>query len=405
MAPPGTPAGPSIKEEDWSMDRLFRNRKNRDILLQAGFVGALALVFVGGALIGRQNLIEQRLVSGFDFLFKSTGWDLNFSLLPVSARDPYWWFFLNGIINTLFLGSFGLILATTVGAVVGLARTSTNELAQLLGRIYVDFFRNIPLILQVIFWYAVLTRLPPPRNAFEGWGFLLSNRGLYAPFLNVGATALLIATLAVVAAITMPVWLGRTRHLSIPAGQRTPLRFAGFAIALACAAAVLFAGRLPDVPVLDLPQLRGLNVAGGLRVPPEFMAILIGMGIYGGAYIGEIVRGGFKAVGRGQVEAAHSLGLSPWRTFVLVRLPLALRAMLPILANQYVWLIKATTMGIVVGFSDFFMITALTINHSGQTLEAIFILMAGFLTINLSIAALFNRINTSIALKGNQARA
>ena len=114
--------------------------------------------------------------------------------------------------------------------------------------------------------------------------------------------------------------------------------------------------------------------------------------------------GGFKAVGKGQVEAAQTLGLSPWRTFTLIRLPLALRAMLPILANQYVWLIKATTMGIVVGFTDFFMITALTINHSGQTLEAIFILMAGFLTINLSIAAIFNRINKAIALKGNQLR-
>lgn len=116
------------------------------------------------------------------------------------------------------------------------------------------------------------------------------------------------------------------------------------------------------------------------------------------------MRGGFKAVGKGQMEAALSLGLSPWRVFTLVRLPLALRAMLPILANQYVWLMKATTMGIAVGFTDFFMIVALTINHSGQTLEAIGILMAGFLAINLSLAAVFNRINKAIALKGNQLR-
>jgi ABC-type amino acid transport system permease subunit len=130
----------------------------------------------------------------------------------------------------------------------------------------------------------------------------------------------------------------------------------------------------------------------------------VAIAIYGGSYIGEIVRGGFKAVGKGQVEAASSLGLTPWQVFTLVRLPLALRAMLPILANQYVWLMKATTMGIAVGFTDFFMITALTINHSGQTLEAIGILMAGFLIINLSLAALFNRINKAIALKGNQLR-
>lgn len=387
------------------MPSLFRNQKVRNALLQVLFVGSLALIVIGGALVARQNLIDQRMVSGFDFLFKSTGWDVNFSLLPVSSRDPYWWFFVNGIINTLFLGGFGLVLATMVGAVVGLARTSANELAQILGRIYVDFFRNIPLILQVIFWYAVLTRLPPPRNAFDGWGFLLSNRGLYAPFLNVGAPAMLAAAVAVVAAVALPFWLGRTARLTITSERRRPFKLAAAAVAVLCAFVALSAGRLPDTPLLDLPGLQGLNVRGGLRVSPEFMALLTAMAIYGGAYIGEIVRGGFKAVGHGQVEAAQSLGLSPWRIFRMVRLPLALRAMLPILANQYIWLIKATTMGIVVGFTDFFMITALTINHSGQTLEAIFILMAGFLAINMSLAAIFNRINKSIALKGNQVRA
>jgi len=141
----------------------------------------------------------------------------------------------------------------------------------------------------------------------------------------------------------------------------------------------------------------------GVRVDPMTAAIA-SIVINSGAYIAEIVRGGFKAVGKGQMEAALSLGLSPWRVFTLVRLPLALRAMLPILANQYVWLMKATTMGIAVGFTDFFMIVALTINHSGQTLEVIGILMAGFLAINLSLAAVFNRINKAIALKGNQLR-
>ncbi|TIX40549.1 MAG: ABC transporter permease subunit, partial [Mesorhizobium sp.] len=167
---------------------------------------------------------------------------------------------------------------------------------------------------------------------------------------------------------------------------------------------ILMIGRLPDAPLLDFPALQGLNLKGGLRIPPEFSALAVAIAIYGGSYIAEIVRGGFKAVGKGQVEAALSLGLSPWRVFTLVKLPLALRAMLPILANQYVWLIKATTMGIAIGFTDFFMIVSLTINHSGQTLESIGILMAGFLTINLSLAAVFNRINKAIALKGNQLR-
>src|SRR5262245_54596033 len=132
------------------MERLLRNQKVRNALLQILFVGVLAFIVVGGGLVARRNLIDQGIVSGFDFLFKSTGWDVNFSLMPVKSTDPYWWFFVNGIINTLFLGSFGLLLATLIGALVGLARTSSNEVAQLLGRTYVDFFRNIPLILQVI---------------------------------------------------------------------------------------------------------------------------------------------------------------------------------------------------------------------------------------------------------------
>ncbi|RWI89985.1 MAG: ABC transporter permease subunit [Mesorhizobium sp.] len=386
------------------MISALRNRKVRNALLQVIFVGSLAAMVLACVMIARRNLAEQGITSGFDFLFKSTGWDVNFSLLPASANDPYWWFFLIGIINTLFLGTTGLILATTVGTIVGLARTSSNELARLLGRTYVDIFRNIPLILQVFFWYALITHLPTPRAAHEAFGMLLTSRGLYVPVPNVGGIAFAAAILALIAAIALPVWLGRTSRLSRPFGERRGIQLTAAATALATAAIILAVGRLPGLPLLDFPALQGLNLKGGLRIPPEFSALAVAIAIYGGSYIAEIVRGGFKAVGKGQMEAALSLGLSPWRVFTLVRLPLALRAMLPILANQYVWLMKATTMGIAVGFTDFFMIVALTINHSGQTLEVIGILMAGFLTINLSLAAIFNRVNKAIALKGNQLR-
>lgn len=386
------------------MVRLLRNQKVRNALLQLLYVGSLAALVLAGVVIARRNLAEQGISSGFDFLYKSTGWDVNFSLLPATANDPYWWFFLIGIINTLFLGTVGLILATIVGTIVGLARTSSNELARLLGRTYVDIFRNIPLILQVFFWYALITHLPTPRAAHEAWGFLLTSRGLYIPIPNVGGVAMALAILAVIVAIALPIWLGRTSRLSQPVGERSVVQLAGAAVALAFAVIILIVGRLPDAPFIDFPALQGLNLRGGLRIPPEFSALAIAIAIYGGSYIAEIVRGGFKSVGKGQMEAALSLGLSPWRVFTLVRLPLALRAMLPILANQYVWLMKATTMGIAVGFTDFFMIVALAINHSGQTLEAIGILMAGFLAINLSLAAIFNRINKAIALKGNQLR-
>ncbi|HMM09106.1 MAG TPA: ABC transporter permease subunit [Paracoccus solventivorans] len=383
---------------------ILRHQKVRNILLQALFVAVVLVVVIGGWRNAQQALSSQNVVSGFGFLQKSTGWDVNFSLLPASPNDPYWWFFVIGIVNTLFLGTLGLVLATLIGGLVGIARTSSNELLQLLGRLYVDFFRNIPLILQVFFWYALVTNLPSPRNAIDFGPLVLSNRGVYMPALNVGGWHVLTAAAAALAAVALPLWLRTTRRLATPPEQRGALVWGVLAAGLLLAAAILLLGRTPDGPLIDAPQLQGLNLRGGLRVSPEFSALLVAIGIYGGAYIGEIVRGGFKAVGKGQTEAAHSLGLSPWQTFSRIRLPLALRAMLPILANQYVWLIKATTLGIAVGFTDFFMIVAVTINQSGQTLEAIAILMGGFLVINLSIAAVFNRINRAIALKGNQLR-
>jgi His/Glu/Gln/Arg/opine family amino acid ABC transporter permease subunit len=384
---------------------LLKSQSVRDAVLQALFVGVIIALVTSGVCIAHRNLAAQGITSGFGFLEKSTGWDVSFSLLPVTANDPYWWFFIIGILNTLFLGITGLVVATIVGSIVGIARTSANELANVLGRSYVDVFRNIPIILQLFFWFAIITHLPPPRQAYAILGILISSRGLYFPAPNVAGVALAAAALAVIAAIVLPIWFGRTSLIERAKGDRTGLQILAAAGALAVAVVVLVLARTPGTPFIDFPSLRGLSLSGGLRVSPEFTAITIAMGIYGGAYIGEIVRGGFKAVGKGQIEAARALGLSGWQVFSRIQLPLALRAMLPILTNQYVWLIKATTLGIAVGFTDFFMIVALAINHSGQTIESIGILMAGFLAINLTLAAVFNRINKAIALKGNQLRA
>lgn len=382
----------------------LRSQKTRNALLQILFVGVIAFIVIGGFLEARQNMQELNLVSGFDFLWRSTGWNVNFSLLPTSSSDPYWWFFFNGLLNTIFLGAIGLVAATLVGSLVGGARISSNELLQLLGRTYVDFFRNIPLILQLFFWYAVYTNLPSPRDAVEYWPFTLSNRGVYMPGFNVDGWHLAVAFLLFVAAAVASIWLTVTRQISRPPEKRRPIKLAVFGGGLILAAIVLLAGREAGEPLLAWPELQGLNIRGGLRISPEFSALITAMALYGGAYIGEIVRGGFNAVGRGQVEASQSLGLTPWQTFSRIRLPLALRAMLPILANQYIWLVKATTLGIAVGLTDFFMVVAITINQSGQTLEAIGILMAGFLLINLTLAAIFNRFNKAIALKGDQLR-
>lgn len=378
---------------------FWRRRRVQRVVLQAGFVGVITLGLGAGVLTARKNLAEQGLSSGFDFLWKATGWDLNFTLLPTTASDPYWWYLLVGLLNTLFLGAIGLVFATLIGLCVGLARVSTNAPARLVGAVYVETFRNIPLIVQVFFWYAMSTQLPSPRAAYRLGDILLSGRGIYLPGLNISQGAAAVAGAVLVGMVGLLIWVATARRFQ----DRRRVWLGGIcAAALVLTGLVAAYGRLPDTPLVSLPELAGLNIRGGIRIQPELYALAFAIAVYGGAYIGEIVRGGFKSVGRGQVEAAKALGLSPWQVFSRVRMPLAFRAMLPILINQYVWLIKATTLGITVGFSDFFMVIAGSITHSGQTIEFIGLLMAGFLLVNFSLAAVLNRINRAIALKGNQ---
>lgn len=368
-------------------------------------MGLLLAVVLTGTLVARQNLAEQGITSGFGFLTKSTGWDINFSLLPTSNFSPYWWVLLMGVLNTLFLGIVSLVCATLVGGVVGLARVSTNKAAQTLGTIYVETFRNIPLILQVFFWYALANRLPAPRNAIEVGDIFLTNRGLYVPGFNVLGGAVALFYLIVAVTLGGLIWFAAARRFKrMEPARKSLIGTLVAAVGAALAVVTLYFGHEPGTPIFTLPELAGLNIKGGYRIQPEFYALAFAIALYGGAYIGEIVRGGFKAVGRGQTEAGQTLGLTSWQVFSRIRLPLALRSMLPILTNQYVWLIKATTLGVVVGYSDFFMTIAGAITHSGQTLELIGLLMAGFLTINFTLSSILNRINKAVALKGHQLR-
>lgn len=385
---------------------MLRSRKQRDLLIQ--IVLALVIVLAGILLVGPalQSSPSQGLVSGFGFLWRSTGWDVGFSLIPYTINDPYWKVILVGLLNTLFLGSIGLVIATLIGILVGALRTSANPVLSFLGTCYVEAIRNVPLILQAFFWYALFTHLPPPRQAIELDGTVfLSARGLFVPSLNVTPTAGLVAGGTILAAIVLALSLALMPRRSLRQRVAYPKLARGLLLGgLALALLILLLGRVPDLPLVQLPALKGLNFTGGLRIPPEFAALLTAMSIYGGAFLGEIIRAGFMSVGKGQIEAAHALGLSGWQVFTRIRLPLALRAVLPTLTNQYVWLLKATTLGVAVGFADFFLVISTAINQSGQTLELILILMAGFLIINNLLAGGMNFINRRIALRGTQLR-
>lgn len=385
---------------------MLPTRKRKAFLIQT-VLGLLLLI--GGALLIRailQSLEGQGISSGFGFLHRSTGWDVGFSLIEYTINDPYWKVILVGVLNTLFLGSIGLVLATVLGVLIGVLRTSTNPVMAFLGTCYIEAIRNVPLILQAFFWYAVFTHLPPPKVAAEAGGIIiLSSRGIFVPGLNVVPGAGLLAggllLAGLVLALILALWPGR----NLRARELLPLMSRGALLGgIGLAVAVLLLARAPGETFLQFAELKGLNFRGGIRVSPEFAALLTAMSLYGGAFLGEIIRAGFMSVSRGQIEAAQALGLGGWQVFSRVRLPLALRAVLPTLTNQYVWLLKATTLGIAVGFSDFFLVISTAINQSGQTLELILILMGGFLIINNLLAAIMNFINRRIALRGSQLR-
>lgn len=384
---------------------MFESRKFRDRALQTAFLLVIAVVIGGAVYEGRQNLAAQGLNSGFAFLTRATGFDIGFKLIDYTPYSNYGRLMVVGLLNTLFLGILGIVLANVVGLIVAILRTARNETFNALGTVYIEIFRNIPMILQAVFWYALLTQLPPPKQALQGFGVLVSSRGLYLPGLNVtGGSAALFFLCLFVALVAIIIFTMSRRFSRLTSKRRSLVRWGIAAAGLALGVFALGLGRLPETTLISLPELRGFNIREGIRVQPEFVALLVAMAIYGGAYIAEIIRAGFLSVGKGQVEAAQSLGLTPWQVFSRVRLPLAFRAVLPTLINQYVWLFKATTLGIAVGYTDFFAVISVSINQAGQTLELIGLLMLGFLVMNNSIAFVLNRVNKAIALKGNQLR-
>lgn len=383
------------------MGSLLRNRKLREIFLQALLVSVVAVVLVAMVINTRAALDAQSLTTGFGFLQRSTGWDFSFSVLPYSISDSYTKTLTIGLLNTLLLGFLGISLATVIGILIGLIRTSRNYLFALLGTIYVELFRNVPLILQAVFWYSVLAHLPRPRAAIgiADMAFI-TGRGIYFPAFNIA-----LWSVALMLAVFIGwLWLKGLMRRSLSGARYHRLKNLGWLLLPLILLAIGWLARIPDTPLLDLPALKGLNFKGGVRMPPELTALVIAIALYGGAYIGEVVRAGLMAVPRGQIEAGFVTGLSAYHIFTRIRLPLAVRLVLPSLTNQYVQLMKATTIGLVVGFSDFFMIISTSINQSGQTLELLAILMGGFLVINLSIAFVMNSLNKRIAIKGYEVK-
>ena len=378
---------------------LYNNPKVRSAAWQLVILVALVWFGYEFALNAKANLESQGIASGFGFLRNTAGFGVNQSLVAYSETDSYARVFLVGLLNTLLVAGLGIVLATVLGFVVGIARLSPNWLVARLGGGYVELIRNLPLLFQILFWYlAVLGTLPSPRQSMSIWGAVfLNNRGIVvpAPVAGEGASYVFAAfVLGIVAAIVLALWAKRRR---LRTGQQFPMVQASAALIVALPLVVFVAAGFPIT--LEAPVLRGFNFVGGIRVIPEFVALLIALTTYTAAFIAEVVRGGILAVPRGQTEAALSLGLSRARTLRLIVLPQALRVIVPPLTNQYLNLTKNSSLAVAIGYPDLFAVFAgTTLNQTGQAIEIIAITMAVYLLISLVTSVLMNWYNARVRL-------
>jgi general L-amino acid transport system permease protein len=351
------------------------------------------------ALNAKANLEAQKITSGFGFLENTAGFGVNQSLIPYNESDTYGRVFLVGLLNTLLVAGVGIVLATILGFLIGIARLSPNWLVARLAGGYVELIRNLPLLFQILFWYlAVLGTLPGPRQSISLFGeVFINNRGIIVPAPVAGEGAgVVFATFAVgvLAAIILGLWAKRWR---IRTGHEFPLVWINLGLIVVLPLAALVATGVPIGFVK--PELRGFNFIGGVRLIPEFVALLLALTTYTAAFIAEIVRAGILAVPRGQTEAALALGLRRGLTLRLIVVPQALRVIVPPLSNQYLNLTKNSSLAVAVGYPDLFAVFAgTTLHQTGQAIEIIAITMAVYLAISLLTSGVMNWYNAHVRI-------
>jgi general L-amino acid transport system permease protein len=362
--------------------------------LQVVFV--LILVWIGYEIFtnARTNLANQRIASGFGFLNNTAGFDVSQSLIPYSGSDTYTRVFLVGLLNTILVAVLGIIFATLIGFIVALGRLSPNWLISRLAGAYVEAVRNLPLLFQMLFWYlAVLAALPGPRQSISLFGIsYLSNRGLIVPrpVGEAGFEPFMIAILvAIVASIALRIFARRQLFQHGRAIKIWPYVL-GLLIGLPLVTALVSGMPLK----VELPELKGFNFAGGVRVIPELVALLLALSIYTAAFIAEIVRAGIMSVHKGQMEAGLSLGLARGTVLRLVVIPQAMRVILPPLTNQYLNLTKNSSLAVAIGYPDLVSVFAgTTLSQTGQAIEIIMITMGVYLALSLFTSAIMSFYN------------
>jgi len=377
---------------------IWNDPRIRSIFVQ---LALLIIVFVLFYVIVQNtyvNLKARHIASGYEFLGKTAGFDIIQSLIPYSSASSYGTAILVGLLNTILISILGIVAATIIGFLIGIMRLSRNWVVSRIAVCYIEFFRNVPLLLQVFLFYgAVLQPLPGPKvaiNFLDSW--FLSNRGLMMPkpVFGEGAWLMLVGLAAAIALI----WLLRrwAQARQMATGQPFPVFWSSLALFIGLPLIGLAVAGFPLS--WDYPELAGFNFKGGLTVTPELIALLLALAIYTGADIAESVRAGIEAVSHGQSEAAHALGLRHGATLRLVIVPQAMRVIIPPVASSYLSLTKNSSLGIAIGYPDIVATGGTVLNQSGQAIEIVAIWMAVYLSLSLLTSMFMNWYNARMKL-------
>ena len=379
----------------------FSDQKFRAIIIQTIVVGLLAYGLYWIVQTTAYNLEKRNIATGFGFLNDPAGFDISFTpFFSFVATDSHFNVYLVGLVNTLLISVVGCIAATFLGFFVGITRLSSNWLLSKIAYVYVEITRNIPLILQLLFWYALLINLPRVKNSIAiGETFFLNNRGFLSPqpipgdnFIYVTVTIIL----TIIASIIFARWAKKTQEKT---GKQYPVALINIFSIILFPVIIYFISGSPME--FERPVLKGFNFVGGMQMPPEFVAMFLGLSIYTASFISEIVRAGILSVGKGQIEAANSLGLSQKVIMNLIIIPQAMRVIVPPLTSQFLNLTKNSSLGIAIGYADLVHgFGGISLNQTGQAIECMAIVMATYLVISLLISFFMNIYNRSIQLEG-----
>nr|WP_291142174.1 ABC transporter permease subunit [Hydrogenophaga sp.] len=386
-------ASPPPKTRHFSLN----SRATRGLIYQVIAIALLALGLWYLAHNTQANMQARGIQSGFDFLQASAGFDIGETVVPYDPSQSYGKAIWVGVLNTVKVAIAGIILTTLLGVLLGVGRFSRNALVRGLSYGYVEAFRNVPLLLQLLMWYLVFIEILPPSN--EAWNladlFFLSKGGLSTPWPAAGVGHVLLGLL--VGLIAGLLWRRRVHKRFEATGQDGDRVWAPLAMLLAFAIVGWVVAGMPRE--WRIPEQLPFMVDGGVALTPEFLALLIGLVMYTSSFVAEVVRGGIQSVGRGQDEAASALGLNPGQKMKLVILPQAMRVIIPPLTNQYLNLTKNSSLAVVVGYPDVVSIANTTINQSGRAVECIAIIMLVYLSTSLTTSLVMNWYNRRMAIK------